>query len=54
MNFLGENIMIDIYLITGILISIATTTCFAFMVSYDMRQVRTAVIERVNTDHWDY
>ena len=46
--------MFDIYLITGILISVATTVCFAFMVKFNMRQVNTAVIQRVNTDHCDF
>ena len=45
--------MSDIYLITGIIISLAITTAFGFMVSANISQNRAALAERVNTDY-DY
>lgn len=45
--------MFDIYLITGIIISLAITTAFGFMVSANISQNRAARAERVNTDY-DY
>ena len=43
--------MFDIYLLTAIVVSIAVTAAFSFMVSTNISQNRAALAERVNTDY---
>ena len=43
--------MIDIYLLIGILVSIAITASFTFMVRTNISQNRAVLAERINTDY---